>query len=81
LFKVPIILGIAYVVPGTLFAIANAWPGADVLAGLMVMGGGFYWKFMLVTQPCHQQGFALAKAPQLGSGARAAPAQLGRDAA
>ena len=49
MFKVPIILGIAYVVPGTLFAIANAWPGADVLAGIMVMGGGFYWKFMLVT--------------------------------
>jgi len=46
----------------------------------MVMGRGFYWKFMLVTPPCQMQHFALAKAPQLGSSVRAAPARLVRDA-
>ncbi len=77
----PIILGAAYAVPGILFAIANAVPGADVLAGLMAVGSGFFWKFMLVTRICHQQGFALAKVPQRGSGTRAAPARMGHDVA
>ncbi|MDP6896674.1 MAG: hypothetical protein QF510_06805, partial [Rhodospirillales bacterium] len=77
----PIILGAAYAVPGILFAIANAVPGADVLAGLMAVGSGFFWKFMLVTRICHQQGFALAKVPQRGSGTRAAPARMGHGAA
>ena len=38
-------------------------------------------EFMLVIQSCHQQGFALAEAPQPGSSARAAPARLNCDAA
>ena len=77
----PIILGMAYVVPGTLFFITNAFPDSDVFAGLMVVGVGFYWQFMLVTRICHQQGFALTKVPQLGFGARTVPARLGRDTA
>jgi len=72
----PIVIGAAYAVPGALFAIASAVPVAAILAGLMAAAGGFFWKFMLVTRVCHQQGFALPKVPQRGSGKMAAPARL-----
>ena len=59
-----------------LFAAMLAWPGAPgaaIMAGLAAIAGGFFWKFGVITRACHQQGFALAKMPQRGSGTRAAP--------
>ena len=38
-----------------------------------VLAGGFLWKAIVITRACHQQGFALAKFPQRGSGKLAAP--------
>ena len=51
------------------------------LAGIAAAGGGAIWKFIVITKACHQQGFAFAKVPQRGSGARAAPTRLGTEAA
>ena len=62
-------------------AVANAGvPGASVAliaAAVCVLGGGALWKHTLVTRACHQQGFALPRLPQRGSGTRAAPARFG----
>ncbi|MEK9723399.1 MAG: 4Fe-4S dicluster domain-containing protein [Rhodospirillaceae bacterium] len=71
----PVVVGAAHLLPGALFALAAAMPQAAALAGLTAAAGGFFWKFMLVTRVCHQQGFALPRVPQRGSGAKAAPAQ------
>ena len=35
------------------------------------------WKIAVVTRACHQQGFALERYPQRGSGTRAAPRRAG----
>lgn len=43
------------------------------LAGISTLAGGALWKAIVITRACHQQGFALAKWPQRGSGAFAAP--------
>jgi phenylacetyl-CoA:acceptor oxidoreductase subunit 2 len=40
--------------------------------GFAVIGGAF-WKATVITRACHQQGFALARYPQRGSGTFAAP--------
>ncbi|MFQ5534331.1 MAG: 4Fe-4S dicluster domain-containing protein [Sphingomonadales bacterium] len=47
---------------------------AMAAAGVAAVIGGALWKFTVITRACHQQGFALAKFPQRGSGTRAAPA-------
>ena len=55
-------------------------PGAPValIAGAAcALAGGALWKYTLVTRACHQQGFALPRLPQRGSGSRAAPARFG----
>ncbi len=44
-----------------------------LIAAPLALLGGFFWKLMVITRACHQQGFALAKMPQRGSGTRAAP--------
>ena len=46
------------------------------IAGFAAIAGGIYWKFSIITRACHQQGFALPKMPQRGSGTRAAPVRL-----
>jgi len=59
-----------------LFAAMLVWPAAPaaaILAGLAAIAGGFFWKFGVIIRACHQQGFALARMPQRGSGTRAAP--------
>jgi len=50
--------------------------GLGVVAGLVMIATGLYWKFMLVTRASYQQGFVLPKIPQRGSGARAASPRL-----
>ena len=49
---------------------------ACLVAGIGAVAGGVLWKFTVITKACHQQGFALPKVPQRGSGSRAAPARL-----
>ncbi|MBI2320500.1 MAG: phenylacetyl-CoA:acceptor oxidoreductase, partial [Betaproteobacteria bacterium] len=46
------------------------------MAGLAAIAGGSWWKFMLITRACHQQGFAMPMIPQRGSGTRASPERL-----
>ena len=48
-----------------------------VAGAACALGGGALWKHTLVTRACHQQGFALPRLPQRGSGSRAAPARFG----
>ena len=49
-----------------------------LLAGAAcAVAGGVLLKYTLVTRACHQQGFALPRVPQRGSGTRAAPARFG----
>ncbi len=50
---------------------AMGWLGP--LAGLAILAGGFFWKLTVIVRAAYQQGYALAKMPQRGSGARAAP--------
>ena len=55
-------------------------PGAAVAlvaAAAFVIYGGVLWKYTLVIRACHEQGFALPRLPQRGSGTRAAPARFG----
>lgn len=52
-------------------------PFVAAIAGLGAVSGGAWWKFTLITKASHQQGFALPKVPQRGSGTRAAPARMG----
>ena len=63
-----------------LVAVKLALPGAAlavIAASACALAGGALWKFTLVTRACHQQGFALPRLPQRGSGSRAAPARFG----
>ena len=46
-------------------------------AAACALAGGALWKYTLIVRACHQQGFALPRLPQRGSGSRAAPARFG----
>ena len=52
-------------------------PLALIAGAAFTLAGGALWKFTLITRACHQQGFALPRVPQRGSGTRAAPARYG----
>ena len=60
-----------------LFAIGIGAPLAVVAGAAGAIAGGALFKYTLVTRACHQQGFALPRLPQRGSGSRAAPARFG----
>jgi DMSO reductase anchor subunit/ferredoxin len=72
--------GLFHLLPAAMFGLA--WGVADMAAGLLVFGGllavagGAFWKFTVIVRAAYQQGFALAKYPQRGSGTRAAPVRL-----
>ena len=59
------------------FAIGVAAPLAGIAGAAGAIAGGVLFKYTLVTRACHQQGFALPRLPQRGSGLRAAPARFG----
>ena len=64
--------------PLVLFAIATAFSESLLaIAGAAAVAGGVMWKFTVITRACHQQGYAMPKMPQRGSGNRAAPARFG----
>ncbi len=76
---------LGHLAPAAAFALAAApvlaaAPAAAALAalagGVFALAGGALWKYTLVTRACYQQGFALPRVPQRGSGARAAPVRL-----
>jgi phenylacetyl-CoA:acceptor oxidoreductase subunit 1 len=46
------------------------------LGGLAAVLGGVLWKFTVITRACYQQGFAVPRLPQRGSGKYAAPLRL-----
>jgi phenylacetyl-CoA:acceptor oxidoreductase subunit 1 len=73
----PLLHLVGHALPGLLFAAALFWdmPGIG-LAGIAAVVGGILWKFTVITRACHQQGYAVPKMPQRGSGRRAAPARL-----
>ena len=77
----PVVHSAGHALPALLFFVALVAPIDPAtllpLAGFSVLVGGFWWKFVVVTRASFQQGFALPKAPQRGSGKRAAPARLG----
>ena len=54
-----------------------AVPLALLIGAACAVAGGVLWKLTIVTRACHQQGFALPRVPQRGSGTRAAPTRLG----
>lgn len=76
----PVVHGVAHVVPAVFFGLALLIP--EIRAGLLAAGGltavlgGAIWKFTVIVKAGYQQGFAMAKWPQRGSGSRAAPARL-----
>jgi len=72
----PLVVGGGLLLPVGLFVLAPFVPVCGLLAGILAVAGGVVWKFALVTWICHQQGFALAKVPQRGSGSKAAPVRL-----
>lgn len=73
----PSIMLIAHLVPFLLFGIFMFWPLGPAwllgVGGALVLAGGALWKSVVITRACHQQGFALGKWPQRGSGEFAAP--------
>lgn len=63
--------------PIILFALASAFSYSMLaIAGGFAVIGGIVWKYTVIARASHQQGFAMPKMPQRGSGTRAAPARL-----
>jgi len=74
----PMVLLVGNLLPAILFlTVMTISPTSP--AWLLGIGGGFaviggaFWKATVITRACHQQGFALARYPQRGSGTFAAP--------
>ena len=68
---------ISYLLPSILTMIFLVWGNEGswtlAVAGILVVVGSINWKILLITKACHQQGYAIAKFPQRGSGRYAAP--------
>ena len=58
---------IAHLFPALLLMLAIALPAVAAMllgaAGVLILIGGAYWKGLVITRACHQQGFAIAKFP------------------
>lgn len=71
---------VGHALPVVLLVLAWASPNAAHAlmgaAGVAAATGGAFWKFSVIVRAGYQQGFALAKLPQRGSGRRAAPPRL-----
>ena len=65
--------------PGLIFSIGivHELPPLLLATGcVLAVVGGIFWKVLIITRASYQQGFAIARFPQRGSGTRAAPARL-----
>lgn len=73
----PLVNILGHMLPLVGFAgLVNTQPGSftlTLMAGCGAVLGGVIWKFTVITRASYQQGFALPKLPQRGSGSRAAP--------
>jgi phenylacetyl-CoA:acceptor oxidoreductase subunit 1 len=73
----PWLVGIGHALPFVIYVLTlTPFVPPEVVVGLgaaAAVAGGVLWKATVVIRACHQQGFALAKLPQRGSGVRAAP--------
>ncbi len=74
----PWLVGIGHGLPLAAYAavltMEPAFPAVSVALGAgAALAGGIAWKAVVILRACHQQGFALPRLPQRGSGARAAP--------
>ncbi len=69
-----------HILPALLLLAAFLWPAmphwGTGIAGALIVSGGFFWKTMIITRASYQQGFALSRYPQRGSGHFAAPSRL-----
>jgi len=69
-----------YALPFALYGAALASPGggngAAGLAGGLAFAGGALWKITVITRAAYQQGFAIERYPQRGSGRCAAPRRM-----
>jgi phenylacetyl-CoA:acceptor oxidoreductase subunit 2 len=76
----PVLHIIGHFLPAILLAGVMIWPAMPDwgigLLGLLIVFGGFFWKAMIITRASYQQGFALSRYPQRGSGHFAAPTRL-----
>jgi len=73
---------IGHVVPWALLTILQVMPELNVSASFAIIGfatlfGGWLWKKTVLLNASYQQGFALPRLPQRGSGNRAAPVRMG----
>jgi phenylacetyl-CoA:acceptor oxidoreductase subunit 1 len=72
-----VLRGLGHAGPAALGVLVLAGIGPTVLfaalAGALAIAGGFWWKFRLIVRAGYQQGFALPRVPQRGSGHHAAP--------
>ncbi len=72
----PILRLIGHLAPLILFAIATVFSESLLaVAGVAAVAGGVMWKYTIIVRASYQQGFAMPKMPQRGSGTRAAPAR------
>jgi len=78
----PVLVLAGHATPFALFLGAQTIPAMNMpvafaIAGFGALFGGWLWKLTVVTRACHQQGFAIPRLPQRGSGTRAAPTRMG----
>lgn len=68
---------LGHLTPIVLFGLAWAFSHSMLaIAGGFAVFGGIVWKYIVIARASHQQGFAMPKMPQRGSGTRAAPARM-----
>ena len=68
---------VGHLAPLILFACATVFNEfLLIFAGVAAIAGGVMWKYTVIVSASYQQGFALPKMPQRGSGARAAPPRM-----
>jgi phenylacetyl-CoA:acceptor oxidoreductase subunit 1 len=65
---------------GAIVALVAASPAALIAAGIGAIAGGALWKYWVIVRASYQQGFALPRLPQRGSGRRSAWAGAGAEA-
>jgi len=75
------VMGLGQILPTAFLILTLINPSIGLLpfflACALTLLGGAYWKFIIITKACHEQGFEIPMMPQRGSGQRAAPERMG----